>query len=85
MTTTSTHTGVSERFTWARVTLLSAEACGLGPGYQKRTLGTSWVARKHSLLGYLFALGTGGDGGGGPEVISRVELSSACKKVFPVK
>ena len=30
MTTSSTHTGVSAHFTWARVTLLLAEACGLG-------------------------------------------------------
>ena len=85
MTTSSTHTGVSEHFTWARVMLLLAEACGLGPGYQKRALGTSWFVHKCSLLGYLFALGTRGNGGGGPEVISRAELSSACKKVFPVK
>lgn len=55
------------------------------PGYQKRAGGTSWAAHRCSLLGHLFALGTGGDGVGGPEVISRAELSSACKKVFPVK
>lgn len=85
VTTTSTHTGVSQSFHLGSCDAIVGRGLWSWPRLPEADFGDLLGCTQMQPPWLSLALGTGRGGGGGPEVISRVEFSSAYKKVFPVK